>query len=171
MKNSMRIFAGILIANLFSLTLSQECDNKSMKNICYYTSWGGTMPDPQMCTTVIYSFAGMSGGVLSGAWGNPLSSLRQQNPNIKILLAVGGWNFGVWPMTEMLSSEASRQKFVDHSVSYLRNMDFDGLDLDFEYPGTNYPQYGRYSPPEDKQRFSQLCQVWDTLKIHALRDS
>lgn len=60
----------------------------------YSISWGGTQPDPNLCTTVIYSFADMSGGVLSGLWGNPLLHLKNANPNIKLLIAVGGWNFG-----------------------------------------------------------------------------
>ena len=108
----------------------------------FKASWTGVMPDANLCTTVIYSFVGMSGGVLSGLWGNPLASLKQTNPKIKILVAVGGWNFGVWPMTEMLATQATRQKFADHAVTFLRSAGFDGLDLDFEYPGTNYPQYG-----------------------------
>lgn len=102
------------------------------------------MPDANLCTTVIYSFADMSGGLLSGVWGNPLASLKQTNPKLKILVAVGGWNFGLTRMTEMIATEASRQRFADNAVSFLRNSGFDGLDLDFEYPGTNYPQYGRY---------------------------
>lgn len=62
-------------------------------------------------------------------------------------------------MTEMLATQQSRQKFADHAVKYLRELKFDGLDLDFEYPGVDYPEFERYSPPEDKQRFTLLCQV------------
>jgi chitinase len=147
-------FSLIVFLSLFTLSLS--C---SKLNICYYTAWTGVQPDAHLCTHVIYSFADMSNGQLSGVWSNPLSHLRNSNPSIKILVAVGGWNFGVSRMTEMLASKETRQKFVDHAVNYLRQLDFDGLDLDFEYPGTNYPQYGRYSPPEDKQKFTLLCDV------------
>ena len=35
-------------------------------------------------------------------------------------------------MTEMLKDEASRTKFVNDSVQFLRKFEFDGLDLDFE---------------------------------------
>jgi hypothetical protein len=81
-------------------------------------------------------------------------------------------------MTEMLKDEASRTKFVNDSVQFLRKFEFDGLDLDFECmfifnpiisyyffllvfidPGVNHTETNRISPPEDKQRFTELCKV------------
>ncbi len=63
-----------------------------LKRICYYTSWGGVLPDPaELCTHVIYSFASIEGGVLSSVWSNPLKELRIKNKDIKLMVAVGGW--------------------------------------------------------------------------------
>jgi chitinase len=69
------------------------------------------------------------------------------------MLSVGGFNLGTENMTLMLSSPANRSQFIQTSITYLRERNFDGLDLHFEYPASGA------SPLDDKYRYTLLVQA------------
>jgi len=138
----------------------------SYRSVCYYTNWsqyrhskGKYTPsnvDPSLCTHIIYAFATLSGNNLkpfewndeSTAWSTgmyeKMMAHKAQNPALKIMLGVGGWNLGTVQFSSIARSAASRTEFAKNAVAFIRKHNFDGLDNDWEYPGS------RGSPAADK---------------------
>jgi chitinase len=70
------------------------------------------------------------------------------------MLAIGGWNEGGKPYSAMAKSSESRTKFIKSVVAFLEKHNFDGFDLDWEYPGTSDRDGGW----GDKDNFANLVQ-------------
>jgi chitinase len=63
-----------------------------------------------------------------------IQTLREKNPDLKIILAIGGWAVGSGPFKELTSNIFRMNQFVYDSTEFLRANNFDGLDIDWEYP-------------------------------------
>lgn len=95
-----------------------------------------------------------------------LNFLREQNPDIKILLSVGGWGKS-GGFSDAALSERSRAIFARSAIDFMKVYELDGIDLDWEYPG----QPGNNNPyrAEDKQNFTLMLQaIRDRLDLETL---
>ncbi len=63
------------------------------------------------------------------------TQLKYAYPKLKVTLAIGGWNDGSKKYSTMAADPQKRQIFVESAVNFLQEHNFDGLDLDWEYPG------------------------------------
>ena len=53
----------------------------------------------------------------------------------KVLIAIGGWNDSKGDKySRLVNNPASRAKFITHVIEWMIKYNFDGLDLDWEYP-------------------------------------
>ena len=139
--------------------------------VCYYSNWAVYRPglakftpqniNPFLCSHLIYAFAGFNkkwemkpfdayNDIEQGNY-KKFVGLKQYNPALKTMVAVGGWNEGSKRFTEMVEDPGNRQAFVRSSVKFCRTHGFDGLDLDWEYP--TFRDGGR---PEDREGYALL---------------
>ncbi|RKL14549.1 hypothetical protein BFJ70_g15708 [Fusarium oxysporum] len=68
-----------------------------------------------------------------------LTFLKKRDKNLKIYLAVGGWTFNdpgrtAHIFSELAASSVKQNAFQESVESFLATYNFDGLDLDWEYP-------------------------------------
>lgn len=54
---------------------------------------------------------------------------------IKVTIAIGGWNDSQGDKySRLVNNPSARAKFIQHVVDFVLKHNFDGLDLDWEYP-------------------------------------
>ncbi|KAM7344037.1 chitinase 8 isoform 1-T2 [Cochliomyia hominivorax] len=105
-----------------------------------------------LCTHLIYAFYGLK---RTGELGikdphialqenNGLGVLRKfqnlklKNSHLKLLLSVGGWNAGSHNFSVVAADSQKRKTFLNSIIDFLQTYNFDGLDIDWEYPNERH---------------------------------
>lgn len=78
--------------------------------------------------------------------------LKRHNPDLRVLLSVGGWGAGGF--SEAASSAEGRALFAESAMELVDRYKLDGIDLDWEYPC--YSAAGIASSPADRDNFTLL---------------
>lgn len=121
--------------------------------------------DARRLTHINYAFANLVGDTLVLEGRNDpasfarLNALRAQNPELQILLSVGGWGWSDY-FSDAALTDSARARFARSAVRMLTTYALDGIDIDWEYPGL--PGEGNVYRPEDRENF--------TLLLKALRE-
>lgn len=83
------------------------------------------------------------------------TAIKSNYTDLETWISVGGWSFSDPGSTEtawttMVSSSSNRAAFIKNILQFMQTYGFDGVDLDWEYPGetpllfirfTKYVQY------------------------------
>lgn len=83
--------------------------------------------------------------------------LKARMPEVKLLASAGGWG-GSDPFYHLAASASGRAAFVASAQAWLRaHPAFDGLDIDWEHPGSNSAVNGvQLGSPQDGEHFVAL---------------
>lgn len=110
-------------------------------------------------THIIYSFSNVIDGLMkfrdpeaSGEKLKGLVSQKSRNPDLKVMIACGGW--GADGFSDMASTAENRKAFVQSTMDFIEKYQLDGVDIDWEYPAI--PAAGTGARAEDKQNFTLL---------------
>jgi len=113
--------------------------------IGYIAGWKGVDPNKisaEKLTHINYAFANVVDGIVTSGEGLAerdslnflkLHSLKSRNPDLKVLVSIGGWTWSKGFSDAVLTSE-SRKKLTASGIDFLTKHKLDGLDFDWEYP-------------------------------------
>jgi chitinase len=84
-----------------------------------------------------------------------LNSLKKTNPDLKVLISIGGGSRSRF-FSDAVLTPTSRQKFTKSSVDMVRDYNLDGIDVDWEYPGQRGNNNNVFREVEDKHNFTLM---------------
>lgn len=130
--------------------------------MAYYVPERNYKPDEipvEQLTHIIYSFTQVIEGEMrfrKPEEARPkleaLVRQKERNPNLKVMIACGGW--GANGFSDMALTEVSRSRFIESAAAFIEDYQLDGMDMDWEYPGISGA--GTMAREEDTKNFTAL---------------
>ncbi|GGH12933.1 hypothetical protein GCM10008013_05640 [Paenibacillus segetis] len=79
----------------------------------------------------------MTDGTADGGYNQLVKArqLKNTNPNLKLFASVGGWTWSN-QFSNTANDPVTRGNFATSAVNFLRQYQFDGIDIDWEYPNS-----------------------------------
>jgi len=127
--------------------------------VAYVTAGSNEVPDPMVMTHINYAFGNVNETFNGVNIQNPerlrmIVGLKRQNPELKVLLSIGGWTSGRF--SEMAATKENRQSFARDCRRIVDEFGLDGIDMDWEYPTSS--EAGISSSPDDTENFTLLME-------------
>lgn len=117
-----------------------------------------TKEDAHILTHINLAFGVIENGLLDisrlGAL-REIERVRSYNPDIKIVLSVGGWTAGGFSL--MARTQAGIDAFAESVKTVMDKYALDGIDIDWEYPCSDAA--GIDCDPSDKENFTALMRT------------
>lgn len=149
--------AFLLIVTLICATAQKAVPVSDRVVVAYVTSWSRIVPDPFCMTHINYAFGHVNDSFDGVRIDNPqrlkdLVALKTKNPQLKVMLSIGGWGSGRF--SEMAASGSTRKAFAEDCLRVVEEFGLDGIDMDWEYPTSSGS--GISSSPKDTDNFTRL---------------
>ena len=150
------VFCLMMLAFCACASPSEVAENDSVV-VAYVTSWSDVIPDPFCMTHINYAFGHVNDTFDGVRVDNPqrlkdMVALKKVNPDLKVMLSVGGWGSGRF--SEMAMDRKLRRSFADDCLRVVKEFGLDGIDIDWEYPTSSAA--GISYSPEDTGNFTML---------------
>lgn len=150
------VFCLMMLAFCACASPSEVAENDSVV-VAYVTSWSDVIPDPFCMTHINYAFGHVNATFDGVRVDNPqrlkdMVALKNVNPDLKVMLSVGGWGSGRF--SEMAMDRKLRRSFADDCLRVVKEFGLDGIDIDWEYPTSSAA--GISYSPEDTGNFTML---------------
>lgn len=108
-----------------------------------WKNWKANQIPAEKLTHINYAFANVKDGLVQHIDGRQkrdslnfieLQKLKSVNPDLKILVSIGGWTHSKG-FSEAVSTPEGIKKLTKSGIDFLKKYNLDGLDYDWEYPG------------------------------------
>uniref|UniRef100_A0A1B6FKC7 GH18 domain-containing protein n=1 Tax=Cuerna arida TaxID=1464854 RepID=A0A1B6FKC7_9HEMI len=174
--STLLLFFMLVFIGLGYTTSASSCSgNKEKVVVCYFTNWAiyrtghakfsaGNI-NPSLCTHILYAFASLDDATLTiipsdnnadvtnGLYAS-VTALKKRG--LKVLISIGGWiSSKEEKWRRLIRNVNTHSNFITSVLNFLKKYNFDGLDVDYEYPGC--PQGNRLTgQTSDSKSFNKL---------------